>query len=79
MANEVGVGDIALDPGSRAATIASVVVPLAAAGLLAVASATAGEAGVGVVVLLLQVPLVLEQGTRVKVDTRTGDYLGRVN
>ena len=27
----------------------------------------------------IQVPLVLEQGTRVKVDTRTGDYLGRVN
>src|SRR5689334_21309311 len=42
-----------------AATIAAVVVPLAAAGLLAVASATAGRAGVGVVVLLLQVPLVL--------------------
>ncbi|WP_150309243.1 elongation factor P [Planctomonas psychrotolerans] len=27
----------------------------------------------------IQVPLFLEQGTRVKVDTRTGDYLGRVN
>ena len=27
----------------------------------------------------LQVPLFLEQGTKVKVDTRTGDYLGRVN
>jgi elongation factor P len=26
----------------------------------------------------IQVPLFLEQGTRVKVDTRTGDYLGRV-
>jgi len=26
----------------------------------------------------MQVPLFLEQGTRVKVDTRTGDYLGRV-
>ena len=25
----------------------------------------------------IQVPLFLEQGTRVKVDTRTGDYLGR--
>lgn len=42
-----------------AATVAAVVVPLAAAGLLAVASATSGRAGVGVVVLLLQVPLVL--------------------
>ena len=27
----------------------------------------------------IQVPLFVEQGTRVKVDTRTGDYLGRVN
>ncbi len=27
----------------------------------------------------IQVPLFLEQGTRVKVDTRTGDYLSRVN
>ncbi len=27
----------------------------------------------------IQVPLFLEQGTRVKVDTRTGEYLGRVN
>ena len=27
----------------------------------------------------IQVPLVLETGTKVKVDTRTGDYLGRVN
>ena len=27
----------------------------------------------------IQVPLFLEIGTRVKVDTRTGDYLGRVN
>jgi elongation factor P len=27
----------------------------------------------------IQVPLFLEQGTTVKVDTRTGDYLGRVN
>jgi len=27
----------------------------------------------------IQVPLFLEQGTRVKVDTRTGDYLGRAN
>ena len=42
-----------------AATIAAVVVPLVGAGLLAVASATSGLAGVGVVVLLLQVPLVL--------------------
>jgi elongation factor P len=27
----------------------------------------------------IQVPLFLEQGTKVKVDTRNGDYLGRVN
>ena len=27
----------------------------------------------------IQVPLVLEQGTKVKVDTRDGSYLGRVN
>ena len=27
----------------------------------------------------IQVPLFLETGTRVKIDTRTGDYLGRVN
>ncbi len=27
----------------------------------------------------IQVPLFLEQGTKVKVDTRTGDYLGRAN
>ncbi|WP_201520794.1 elongation factor P [Gulosibacter hominis] len=27
----------------------------------------------------IQVPLFIDQGTRVKVDTRTGDYLGRVN
>ncbi|GAA4970702.1 elongation factor P [Kineococcus glutinatus] len=27
----------------------------------------------------IQVPLFLEQGTKVKVDTRTGDYLGRVS
>jgi elongation factor P len=27
----------------------------------------------------IQVPLFLEQGTKVMVDTRTGDYLGRVN
>jgi len=27
----------------------------------------------------IQVPLFLKQGTKVKVDTRTGDYLGRVN
>lgn len=27
----------------------------------------------------IQVPLFLEQDTKVKVDTRTGDYLGRVN
>lgn len=27
----------------------------------------------------VQVPLFVEQGTRIKVDTRTGDYLGRVN
>lgn len=63
MTQELGagpaLGPAGADPGSRAATIASVVVPLAAAGLLAVASSTAGEAGVGVVVLLLQVPLVL--------------------
>jgi elongation factor P len=26
----------------------------------------------------IQVPLFVEQGTTVKVDTRTGDYLGRV-
>ena len=26
----------------------------------------------------IQVPLFVETGTRVKVDTRTGDYLGRV-
>jgi len=26
----------------------------------------------------IQVPLFLEQGVKVKVDTRTGDYLGRV-
>jgi elongation factor P len=26
----------------------------------------------------IQVPLFVEQGTKVKVDTRTGDYLGRV-
>ena len=26
----------------------------------------------------IQVPLFLEKGTKVKVDTRTGDYLGRV-
>ncbi|MEY4078664.1 MAG: hypothetical protein RIS80_433 [Actinomycetota bacterium] len=29
--------------------------------------------------LQIQVPLFLEQGTKVKIDTRTGDYLGRVN
>jgi len=29
--------------------------------------------------LQIQVPLFLELGTRVKIDTRTGDYLGRVN
>ena len=29
--------------------------------------------------LEIQVPLFLEEGTRVKVDTRTGDYTGRVN
>ena len=29
--------------------------------------------------LEIQVPLFLEQGTKVKVDTRTGDYLGRVS
>lgn len=28
---------------------------------------------------VMQVPLFVEQGTRVKVDTRTGEYLGRVN
>ena len=28
--------------------------------------------------LQIQVPLFLEQGTKVKVDTRTGEYLGRV-
>lgn len=27
----------------------------------------------------IQVPLFLETGTRVKIDTRSGDYLGRVN
>jgi elongation factor P len=27
----------------------------------------------------IQVPLFLEAGTKVKVDTRTGDYLGRVS
>lgn len=27
----------------------------------------------------IQVPLFVEQNTKVKVDTRTGDYLGRVN
>ena len=27
----------------------------------------------------IQVPLFLEEGVKVKVDTRTGDYLGRVN
>jgi elongation factor P len=27
----------------------------------------------------IQVPLFVENGTKVKVDTRTGDYLGRVN
>src|SRR5690554_6037681 len=27
----------------------------------------------------IQVPLFLEEGTKVKVDTRTGEYLGRVN
>ncbi len=27
----------------------------------------------------IQVPLFVEQGTKVKVDTRTGDYLGRVS
>lgn len=27
----------------------------------------------------IQVPLFLEQGTKVKVDTRTGEYLGRIN
>ncbi|MEN9342466.1 MAG: hypothetical protein RIR24_53 [Actinomycetota bacterium] len=29
--------------------------------------------------LEIQVPLFVEQGTKVKVDTRTGEYLGRVN
>ncbi|MEN9660163.1 MAG: hypothetical protein RLZZ443_92 [Actinomycetota bacterium] len=29
--------------------------------------------------LQIQVPLFLETGTKVKVDTRTGDYLGRIN
>ena len=29
--------------------------------------------------LQIQVPLFLETGTKVKIDTRTGDYLGRVN
>jgi elongation factor P len=29
--------------------------------------------------LQIQVPLFLEQGTKVKIDTRTGEYLGRVN
>jgi elongation factor P len=29
--------------------------------------------------LQIQVPLFLENGTKVKIDTRTGDYLGRVN
>ena len=28
--------------------------------------------------LQIQVPLFVEQGTKVKVDTRTGEYLGRV-
>jgi elongation factor P len=27
----------------------------------------------------IQVPLFLEQGTKVKVDTRDGSYLGRIN
>ena len=27
----------------------------------------------------IQVPLFLEMGTKIKVDTRTGDYLGRVS
>jgi elongation factor P len=27
----------------------------------------------------IAVPLFLEEGTRVKVDTRTGEYLGRTN
>ena len=27
----------------------------------------------------VQVPLFVDQGTKIKVDTRTGDYLGRVN
>jgi hypothetical protein len=47
------------DAMPAAAKAASAVVPLIVAGLLAVASATSGVAGVGVVVLLLQVPLVL--------------------
>jgi elongation factor P len=29
--------------------------------------------------LQIQVPLFLENGTKVRIDTRTGDYLGRVN
>lgn len=29
--------------------------------------------------LQIQVPLFLEQGTKVKIDTRTGEYLGRVS
>jgi elongation factor P len=29
--------------------------------------------------LAIQVPLFLEQGTKVKIDTRTGEYLGRVS
>ena len=29
--------------------------------------------------LEIQVPLFVEQNTKVKVDTRTGDYLGRVS
>jgi elongation factor P len=28
--------------------------------------------------LQIQVPLFVDNGTRVRVDTRTGDYLGRV-
>jgi elongation factor P len=27
----------------------------------------------------MQVPLFVEQGTKVKVDTRSGDYLGRIS
>jgi len=27
----------------------------------------------------MQVPLFLETGTKIKVDTRTGDYLGRIS